>query len=804
MNSVKTLVRKVPASPIMLVVMWVVFAAFGAAGREDLGYNLAGAENVASALTSGLTSWHVAGMIYSSLALIAFGTPAEAILGTRRFVVAALAAHAVAVPVGSTAAIAFETGGLNQWGADLDNETFLSPLAWIFGPLAYASATMGVLWRRRVRLVMLALTGTLVLYDGSLNSVIALTAVLLGWAAGSLIHGAELAPVRVSLRESRVLVAVTFIVVSLGPVLTALNPTARGPFAEVSLLMWEPAVASHRVAHRCADAASEACREAMTINQQSGLGPFLLNIAPLVLALVVALGLVRGRRLAWVLAVVSTVVSATVILSQVGWSAPSLLIAFNMVLVVLPWLVVLIVLVATRKRFRVHSQWGPAAGCVAAVFAVCALVWILGALANPGFLNQPSLSEALAETPSRFLPPVIALLLPNYVIPHSFASWALYEWVGNVFWACAIFFLHRALSSAPSNQAASERERARAILTRGTGDHLAWMGLWDGNRYFFTEQDGGYVAYRVSRNVAVTLGAPVCGPGTTRDEVAGSFEAFASEQGWRVAWYSVPEDFSRAGFRTIHVAEESLLYTDNLEFRGKKFQNIRTARNRAGKEGVSAVWTTWAELDVETREKVAALSEQWMSDKALPEMGFTLGSLDELPVEGTKLLLAVGDDGHLHGVTSWLPVYEGGQLVGYTLDFMRRDPGGFRPTVEFLLAEAAAIAGAEGLQWVSLSGAPLARSGQPESLLEVILDRAGASIEPLYGFRSLAASKYKFHPTHSGWYLAYDDELALGNIAFAVVRCYLPTMKPADYVGVVREFLASRGPRGEMSQSTTH
>ncbi|WP_407922410.1 phosphatidylglycerol lysyltransferase domain-containing protein [Corynebacterium mycetoides] len=94
-------------------------------------------------------------------------------------------------------------------------------------------------------------------------------------------------------------------------------------------------------------------------------------------------------------------------------------------------------------------------------------------------------------------------------------------------------------------------------------------------------------------------------------------------------------------------------------------------------------------------------------------------------------------------------------MVCYTLDFMRRDTAGFRPTVEFLLAEAAAVAADQELKWVSLSRAPLAHSDEPDSLLEVLLDRAGARIEPLYGFRSLAASKYKFHPTHSGWYLAY-------------------------------------------------
>ncbi|AWB83848.1 bifunctional lysylphosphatidylglycerol flippase/synthetase MprF [Corynebacterium liangguodongii] len=792
MSALKKAALRFPASVVALAGMWVLYALFGRGAYHILGYHILGEENIASFLTSGLTSWHPAGMVYATFALVCFAVPAEILLGTRRFIVAALASHALAVPIGAVLAAAVERAGFNEWGANLAAGAYLSPVAWIFGPLAFATSTMGVLWRRRLRLIMVVLTGTLVLYSGSLVDVIALSAVVLGWAGGSLVHRESIQRVRVSLREARVLIATLFAVVSAGPVLAALNPQASGPFAQVSQLMWEPAVAANEIQARCVDVESTACREALLINQQDGLGPFLLNMAPLALALVIAFGLVRGRRVAWVLAILSAAGSLVIIFAQVGGPTADVLRAVNVVLVILPWLIVLAVLAATRAFFRVASSLRPAIVGTAGALVVCTIVWVAGALANPGFLWPPSLGEALLEAPARFLPPAAAVLLPTHVIPQRFLAWVLYEWVGIAFWAAALFFLHRALTSAPSPAAETERQRAQEILTRGTGDHLAWMGLWGGNRYFFAGGGEGYVAFRVVRNVAVTVGGPVYTEASTRDDVADAFEAYCAEQGWRVAWYSVAEDFSRTGFRRVHVAEESLLYTDNIEFKGKKFQNIRTARNRAGKEGVRAVWTTWAELDVEMREKVFALSEQWVADKALPEMGFTLGGVDELAVEGTKLLLAVGDDGRLHGVTSWLPVYEGGQCVGYTLDFMRRDTAGFRPTVEFLLAEAAAIAAAEGKEWVSLSGAPLARTSEPDSLLEVLLDRTGARIEPLYGFRSLAASKYKFHPTHSGWYLAYDDELALGAIALAVVSCYLPTMRPSDYAGVVREFLARR------------
>ncbi|MEX3505123.1 bifunctional lysylphosphatidylglycerol flippase/synthetase MprF [Corynebacterium sp. LK2510] len=793
----KDLARRAPVTLILVALMWLLFAATRGRAPEVLGFTLPADTELWHVATSGVTSAHVVGLVFATLAALLFATTAEVKLGSRTFVVAAVCSQAVAVPLGLMAATLVEEAGFNQWGADLTNETFQSPVAWIFGPLAFATAGMGVLWRRRLRLVMLALTGTMVVYAGTLADVIACAAVVIGLAAGALVHrDGQPVPARftVSLREARVLVAGLVAVVAAGPVVTALSPVAVGPFAATSQLMWEPTVASHQVARLCRNAASPQCLDALAINQQNGLGPFLLNLVPLILALITAAGLVRGRRLARVIALAMTVSSLVIIVAQIADPAGDALHAANVALVVLPWVVVAAVLVASRRLFAVESDWLPALGKAVAAFVITAVVWIGGAFAMPGgFLTTPTFQSVLAELPHRYLPPVVALLLPHHLVPRTSASWLLYEWIGIVFWAVALYAVHRALTSPPSPAAETERARARGILTSGTGDHLSWMGLWDGNRYFF-HGDDGYVAYRVSRGVAVTVGGPVWTEATCQTEVAEAFESFAASQGWRVAWYSVSADFARPGFRLIHVAEESLLYTDNLEFAGKKFQNIRTARNRAGKEGVRAVWTSWAECDMSTRKEIVALSEQWVAEKSLPEMGFTLGGIDELRDADTMLMLALDDEGRLHGVTSWLPVYEAGQIAGYTLDFMRRDAEGFRPTVEFLLAETAVKAGELGLGWVSLSGAPLARTDQPESLPEVILDRAGASIEPLYGFRSLAASKHKFHPTHSGWYLAYDDELALGAIAWAVVSCYLPTMKPADYAGVVREFLSNRQP----------
>jgi len=47
-------------------------------------------------------------------------------------------------------------------------------------------------------------------------------------------------------------------------------------------------------------------------------------------------------------------------------------------------------------------------------------------------------------------------------------------------------------------------------------------------------------------------------------------------------------------------------------------------------------------------------------------------------------------------------------------------------------------------------------------------------MEPVYGFQSLLHFKAKFQPVYQPLYLAYPDPAALGSIAAAISRAYLP------------------------------
>ena len=54
--------------------------------------------------------------------------------------------------------------------------------------------------------------------------------------------------------------------------------------------------------------------------------------------------------------------------------------------------------------------------------------------------------------------------------------------------------------------------------------------------------------------------------------------------------------------------------------------------------------TTWAESKPVVTDQLRAISGGWVSDKALPEMGFTLGTLREADDPEVRLHLAVDAD----------------------------------------------------------------------------------------------------------------------------------------------------------------
>ncbi|HEY5857631.1 MAG TPA: phosphatidylglycerol lysyltransferase domain-containing protein [Aldersonia sp.] len=817
-------VRRAPVSVGLLVAIWVLAIVTGSAlnaghdVRMRFGLSIPALEQGRwwTLLTAGLWAPHLLAYLIATVLILVVAAPVERRIGSVRFVVAAVVTQVLGSLLALAAAWAARVLD-EDWGLRLHVGTALSPTIWIVGVAMVASSNMETLWRRRTRVGLLALLITLALFGGHLDDVARLCSALVGLLVGPLIvgrsaRGPRLAGTR---REGRVLVAIVVAASALGPALAALSPNAVGPFAVLRELFRGVPYTPSEVRELCTSApGSDDCRSGELGLRLAGVGPTILSLMPTLALLVLADGLRRGRRFAWIGAVLAQVVLLALsvfnylvrFVSQdesvfYGLDTPS---AYRTITPFLTPLAVLIVLLWTRRYFGVRAPAGTYRrrfGILAIVTVALAAVYVLGGLAaGGGFDRRPTFWGLLADFPERLIPPVYLQWLDPQFLPDSALTTLLFEWTGVVFWAVlCVLMLGSFLVPAYGTETAAT-ERARDLLRRGQGSPLEWMTTWRGNLHWFAPDGASYVAYRVIGGVALTTGDPVGPRDRLRDTVVG-FAEFAAGNGWTPCFYSVSSQCKAVadelGWSGLQVAEETLLDLPELAFTGKKFQDIRTALNRAKKSGVEAEWLRFGSAPLAITDQITAISEEWVADKGLPEMGFTLGGLEQVDDPEVRLLVAIDADRTVHGVTSWLPVYDNGRVTGWTLDFMRRRSEGFRPAMEFLIASAAMSLKDEGVQVLSLSGAPLAkvpRAGASEDApsepaLERLLDVLGRTLEPIYGFRSLLAFKAKFQPRYDPMYMVYPDPAALPSIANAIGRAYLPDVSIGESVRLVRSLL---------------
>lgn len=525
------------------------------------------------------------------------------------------------------------------------------------GVVACIAAAVSLLpspWRLRAWTVLVAAMSVTLIYWGTLPDLEHAFAVILVLAIDR-----SLRPQRVSVREQRLIAFVVVGALGVIEILTFLSPTT-GPFGT-----------SAPVSGSWVDVA---------VNT--------------VLVLVVATGIRRGRRWAWVVLVVYSAVNATVLL-------------------------LLAILVVVEGVPGVEDALGADLTITLASSVLWTIVLVYLVLVRAAFGARPRADLGDAPAPS----------------------------VADV----------------------------TAELQRSGGGTLSWMTTWEGMSY--ARFGRAIIAFQRRSGVALVLGDAL-GPVAERRDAIRSFIGRAEEAGLAPCFFSAGEETRAAlpeGWRSIVVADDTIVDLPGLKFTGKAWGAVRTSLNRAEREGMTFRLSRLADETWGVRQQLRAISDSWVGEKGLPEMGFTLGTLHEAADPEVRVALAVSPEGDVDGFLSWLPVYGEGRVRGWTLDLMRRRDGGFGPVMEFLIGSSALQFSAEGADVMSLSGAPLAHEYAPDAgPIADLQKRMATMLEPVYGFASLHRFKQKFQPRYETMYLLYRDEADLTRIGTALTRAFLP------------------------------
>lgn len=650
-------------------------------------------------------------------------------VGTLRAAATVVLTHLVGT-LGSAMLVHAMAGGDWPWVNTLSTNTDLGLSAAGFGVLAAASALAPSDWRRRIRVVIGTYLVVMVLRSGLLWDLEHLLAFGAGLMIGPLLTGA---PIRASTRlwvgnaTPRVGAALLLVTLAISTLVQAIFPgiggafgdgdTATAPFGSSALVLGAVTVLLADALRRGRAAAYWICLVGIGVVLAGDIGG-LLCLAPVDVGLgLVALGLLVLTRPTTAI----RLVEARTFLRRIALS------------------MVVVSVATTGTLFVLQSHTLPTFDLESVLAEIIARL----SLGSGPFAGQMDLALSLI----------------------------------SIGWVVAVLaILARVLYAVSSGGQIEQPIRFRQLLTQHGGGSLGWHRTWIGFTSWISSDSSVAVAFRVELGVAIALGDPV-GPRAGWASAVTEFEAFTRSRGWTPVWYAVTSDFgaARTGARLLQIGEDTTIELASLSFTGRAWQDVRTARNRADRDGIVMVRGQLAALDPSIRAQVAAISSHWVGQKSLPEMGFTLGGLDEALDPEVQTHVAVDTGGRVHAFTTWLPIHRDGAVVGYTLDVMRRHESGFRPVMEFLIAQSALSFQASGLELMSLSVAPLARrTTAAAGALEHGLDRISALLESAYGFRSLMEFKAKFQPVFTPVYLGYTSDLDLPDIALAISHAYVP------------------------------
>jgi phosphatidylglycerol lysyltransferase len=280
------------------------------------------------------------------------------------------------------------------------------------------------------------------------------------------------------------------------------------------------------------------------------------------------------------------------------------------------------------------------------------------------------------------------------------------------------------------------------------------------------------LAYAMRGSVALACGDPLAAEEDFEASVREYLE-HCRRNGWTPCIYEAAEErlpaYDRLGLQFLKLAEEAMIDMKEFSLAGGKRAGLRAMVNKAARNGMKVIrYEPGSGRDPDIDEQLESVSAEWLAEKRLPEMGFTLGRFSLEGLEGV-LVFVVMKDGDVKAFCTWIP-YRNGQSA--VLDLMRKRKEAIPGTMDLLLAESLLQLKAAGIEEASLSNAPLANISDPHGTLDRGVALLFEYMNSFYGYKNLFQFKKKFSPRWEGRYLVYPAGTDLPRVAYALVRVH--------------------------------
>ena len=298
-------------------------------------------------------------------------------------------------------------------------------------------------------------------------------------------------------------------------------------------------------------------------------------------------------------------------------------------------------------------------------------------------------------------------------------------------------------------------EHVEAVLAKAENAapdaSLAYLG---DKQFLFSASGASFIQYAARDRNWVALGEPV-GPAEEKRAMIWAFRELCDRHGARPIFYAVRRDsvadFVDCGFVAAKIGENAVVDLADFTLTGRARQDLRTARSRAAREGLT--FTVLSPEQVEARmSELQAISDAWLETHQGEEKGFSLGRFDPAYIRRFDMAVMMQEDRVVAFTNLWRTA-DGRRL---SVDLMRYSPDAPQQAMDALLVELLLWAKERAYASCDLGRTPLA--GLEEHRLANLMTRIGALIYThagrIYGFEGLRRFKGKFLPRWESTYIA--------------------------------------------------
>lgn len=295
--------------------------------------------------------------------------------------------------------------------------------------------------------------------------------------------------------------------------------------------------------------------------------------------------------------------------------------------------------------------------------------------------------------------------------------------------------------------------RARAVLdTAEEATPEAWLAMLGDKALLFSPSGNSFLTYRVRGRRWIVMGEPA-GLKEERRELLWAFAGMADSYGGAAVFYSVSEavlgDLATMGLAVRKVGETAVIEVADFSMEGKSKQNLRTAVNRAEREGGSFEVLPPGSVGPIVDE-LRAVSDAWLKMHEGTEKAFSLGRFDPAYLDLTPLAV-VRSEGRIVAFANLLTAPDEAAV-----DLMRYAPDAPHGVMDYLFTRCTQWAKDQGMARFDLGMAPL--SGLEDRRMAPVFARVGALVYDeggaLYGFQGLRSYKAKFAPDWRSRFIA--------------------------------------------------